>query len=231
MEISVMIIDDSPEDISTLESMLFKAAGTLGIRVSARRVTEPDNSLDVNENMVFVDVMMPGIKGTELIPQLRAKADPNTLFVLMSSQHAFIKAGYSVEAFDFLCKPFDQQDVTDVLRRALERIKMQQRRHMIIHVDRAERKILFNDILAITVNRNYATMITVRERLCFRDTLRRLMNDLPPYFVRISGNTMINVLNASAVMQDYVIMREGRLTLDVARNYHDSLTEAFIEMR
>lgn len=233
MKLNVTIVDDSLDDILALEQRIQKAAEELGCELVAARYTSPKSALNAidggrTENcIVFVDVMMPGFDGMELVPQMREKCKSNTLFVLMSSQHGFMKAGYAIEAFDFICKPFSEEDILSVMRRAVSRFKACRKGTLSFYADKTSFKVEYADIVAISVIKNYATLITPSGRYCFRTTVKELMEKLPEQFVQVSGNTVVNITRVTSISPRTVTLRKDNITLEVSKVYFDRVLEAF----
>ncbi len=233
MKLEITVIDDSLNDALALEKLLYDAALEPGLEIAVKRFTDPKSALsaidrDAESNrIVFADVMMPGLSGTELIPLLRERAGDAVLFVLTSSQHGFMKDGYVVEAFDFLCKPFSREDITAILRRAEKRFRSNTGWALTFYADKTNYRIEYADIIAITVERNYASLITPERRYCFRTTVKRLLETLPDQFVRISGNTIVNIARVTSISPKKVTLRKDNISLDVAKTYFDRVLEAF----
>lgn len=233
MKLEITVIDDSLNDALALEKLLFGAASELGLELSVKRFTDPKSALSAmdlgagSNRIVFADVMMPDLSGTELIPLMRERSDNAVLFVLTSSEHGFMKDGYAVEAFDFLCKPFSCEDIAAILRRAESRFKSNARGSLTFYADKTNYRIEYADIIAITVERNYASLITSERRYCFRTTVKRLLEALPDQFIRISGNTIVNINKVTSISPRQAILRNDDLAFEVSKAYFPRLLEAF----
>ncbi|MBR3382596.1 MAG: response regulator transcription factor [Clostridia bacterium] len=233
MKLNVVIVDDSLSDILAIERPVKKYAEELGCEVQVIRYTEPKSALRMDkyvglENMLmFVDVLMPGLSGTELIPLMREMIDPKSLFVLMSSQHGFIKEGYAIEAFDFICKPPLEEDIKHVLKRAVNRFRAFRKDTFDFYADKTNYKVGFADILTISVHKNYATLITVSKRYCFRATVKQLLEKLPEQFIQISGNTLVNISRVTSISPTKVTLHNDNISLEISKTYFDQVLEAF----
>jgi PleD family two-component response regulator len=89
-----------------------------------------DNGLDQaiywQPDLVLLDVMMPGMDGTDVCRRLRA--DPRTIgtaviFLTAKTQSADKIAGLSAGADDYIAKPFESAELTARVRSALRRNK------------------------------------------------------------------------------------------------------------
>lgn len=83
-------------------------------------------AIDLQPDLVLLDVMMPGLDGTEVCRRMRE--DPRTLntpiiFLTAKSQSTDKIAGLSAGADDYIAKPFDPPELTARVRSALRRNK------------------------------------------------------------------------------------------------------------
>ena len=74
---------------------------------------------ELNPDLVFLDIQMPGMDGFDVVRQLQGDEMPMVVFATAFDQYA-IKA-FDVHAIDYILKPLDD----DHLRRALQRARDQ----------------------------------------------------------------------------------------------------------
>ncbi|MDT5063415.1 MAG: hypothetical protein QOH63_3874 [Acidobacteriota bacterium] len=74
-----------------------------------------------NFNLVLSDIMMGGITGLEMVPQVLARA-PDTVVIMISGEQNIESAIQALRAgaFDYITKPFDLRHVEAAVKRALE---------------------------------------------------------------------------------------------------------------
>src|SRR5918912_2614626 len=72
-------------------------------------------------DLVLSDIMMGGITGLEMVPQV-LKQSPDTVVIMISGEQNIESAIEALRsgAFDYITKPFDLQHVEAAVRRALE---------------------------------------------------------------------------------------------------------------
>ena len=132
-KLHVLIVDDEPLARQRLSDLLephsevevIGEAGSGKQAVAAIRDLEPD--------LVFLDVQMPGKTGLEVVEDVGPDEMPLTIFVTAYDRYA-LKA-FDVAAVDYLLKPFDDER----FEQALERAKKTLRLH---NVDRAKNRLL-----------------------------------------------------------------------------------------
>jgi two-component system nitrogen regulation response regulator GlnG len=119
MSESVILVADDDHAIRTV---MTQALGRSGYHVRStgnaatlwRWVNEGEGDL------VITDVIMPDGNGLDLIPQIR-KRRPDIRVIAMSAQNTLLTAVQAAErgAFEYLPKPFDLNELVNVVKRAL----------------------------------------------------------------------------------------------------------------
>jgi DNA-binding NtrC family response regulator len=121
----VLVVDDDPDILSSLASLLGERLGasfevmTAGSAGEAKRRIEEGERFD----LVLTDEQMPGMRGTELLTWLRA-SQPATARALMSGQLRSDAAGAlsrKAGAEAFFAKPFDIDAMLRAVRGLLGR--------------------------------------------------------------------------------------------------------------
>jgi two-component system response regulator HydG len=117
---SVLIVDDEPSIVESLR-ILFRGEGftvhtAVGGRAGLERLSE------AHPDVVVSDVRMPGVDGLAVLDAARALAPAPTV-VLMTAQATLQSAIGAVNAgaFHYLQKPFRNDELVAVVRRAAER--------------------------------------------------------------------------------------------------------------
>ena len=115
---TILIADDD----SAIRTVLNQALGRAGYSVRTtgtaaglwRWVSAGDG------NLVITDVVLPDENGFDLIPRIK-RLRPDLPIVVMSAQNTILTAITAAErgAFDYLPKPFDLKELTNVVQRAL----------------------------------------------------------------------------------------------------------------
>jgi two-component system response regulator PilR (NtrC family) len=120
---SVLVIDDE-EIMREILSTLLEREG-YSVRVAANGQEGLDLARALPFDAVIVDVMMPGLDGHQVLDELK-KHDEElpvimiTAFASMESAISAMKKG----AFDYITKPFKNDEVLVVLRNAVERRRL-----------------------------------------------------------------------------------------------------------
>jgi DNA-binding NtrC family response regulator len=121
----VLVVDDKPNLLGLLRQILSTAYevetasdGAAALNVVATRAFD----------VVLTDVKMPGADGFEVVRAVKQRW-PSTEVIMMTAYASIETAMEAVRlgAYDYLAKPFDPDDVSLVVARALERKRLRER--------------------------------------------------------------------------------------------------------
>src|SRR5258708_4247415 len=73
---------------------------------------------DLEPDLVFLDVQMPGLDGMGVIRRLREKQIPLPYFVLATAYDQYAVEAFKVEALDYLLKPVEKERLAQAIERA-----------------------------------------------------------------------------------------------------------------
>ncbi len=113
---TAILVDDEKQSLNRMADLL-KLFPHINI---IHKEFDPEAAIDrivkCKPALVFIDVEMPGLTGFEVVKQIRERfVFPEFIFVTAYSQYA-IKA-IKAEAFDYLLKPVDIDDLHECLER------------------------------------------------------------------------------------------------------------------
>jgi two-component system response regulator PilR (NtrC family) len=117
---SVLVIDDEEIMRDILGTLLEREGYSVRLAASGQEGLDLARSLPFDA--VIVDVMMPGIDGLQVLDEL--KKQDEELPVLMITAYASMESAISAMkkgAFDYITKPFKNDEVLVVLQNAIER--------------------------------------------------------------------------------------------------------------
>ncbi len=120
---SVLVIDDEEIMREILETLLSREGYSVRLAANGTEGLELARSLPFDA--VIVDVMMPGIDGLQVLEELHKQDEELpvvmiTAFASMENAISAMKKG----AFDYITKPFKNDEVLVVLRNAIERRRL-----------------------------------------------------------------------------------------------------------
>lgn len=119
----ILLVDDDPHILSALQRALHQRWGAERLQIDS--FTDPFDALkricSCDYDLVICDYMMPQMSGGELLHALREVA-PDTVRIMLSGSSSFdtmLSAINQAQAFRFLRKPWDADELTDSVRLGL----------------------------------------------------------------------------------------------------------------
>ncbi|MFB3887202.1 MAG: sigma-54-dependent transcriptional regulator [Thermodesulfobacteriota bacterium] len=123
MQFKILVVDDEP----ILRNSLQVALRTSGYKVLTARTGEEGLEQFQRENpdLVLLDHWLPGINGDEVLRRIKEE-DSEIPVIIMTAQGSIEMAVSSMKmgAFDFLVKPFDLDQVEDLIKKGIDRIRL-----------------------------------------------------------------------------------------------------------
>jgi DNA-binding NtrC family response regulator len=120
---SILVVDDEEIMREVLETLLVREGYT--VRLASNGTEGLDLARSLPFDAIILDVMMPGMDGLQVLDELRKHDDELpvimiTAFASMENAISAMKRG----AFDYITKPFKNDEVLVVLRNAIERHRL-----------------------------------------------------------------------------------------------------------
>ncbi len=109
---SVLIVDDTPENLQVLGNVLMAEGLDVGFATSGERALEAVSfSLP---DIILLDIMMPGMDGFEVCRQLKAKPESKdipVIFLTALTRPDDIIKGFEAGGVDYVTKPFNPREL------------------------------------------------------------------------------------------------------------------------
>jgi two-component system response regulator AtoC len=123
MRYKILVIDDEP----ILRDSLEVALKTSGYEVLTARTGEEglEQFRKENPDLILLDHWLPGINGDEVLRRIKEEK-PEIPIIIMTAQGSIEMAVNLMKmgAFDFLVKPFELDQVEDLIKKGLERVRL-----------------------------------------------------------------------------------------------------------
>jgi len=120
----ILIVDDEPHIRLLLEQALEELEEVEGVGILMAPDGETGLALAERERpgLVFLDVMMPGMSGFDVIREIRSRPEMASVSVILLTAKGQVtdrEEGMSCGAADYLTKPFDPDQVFELACRFL----------------------------------------------------------------------------------------------------------------
>jgi two-component system LytT family response regulator/two-component system response regulator LytT len=208
--ISTLIVDD--EQLASDElAYLLKDFPDVDVIGSAKNGLQAVKLIeDLEPDLVFLDVQMPGMDGLGVIHALKDKDVPLPYFVLATAYDQYAIEAFRLEALDYLLKPVDKDRLAmsvDRARRAIqEKTKLQPVEAPASPVEPHRTKVLIrssnrnlivdaSDLIYATINDGLITIVAAGlEGQSNYRTIEELQSNLDPdTFWRVHRSYLVNI--------------------------------------
>lgn len=209
--ISTILVDDESLALGELSHLLkdFPDIEVIGTASNGIQAVEAIENLE--PDLVFLDVQMPGLDGISAIRKLREKNIPLPYFVLATAFDQYAIEAFRLEALDYILKPIEKSRLEETIERARKNIEENERsavelpqptgrstavRNKIL-IRHAARNLIVDaaDIIYVTIEDGIITVVAGEvEGLSNYRTLEEMQSDLDPeIFWRVHRSFLVNV--------------------------------------
>jgi two-component system LytT family response regulator len=251
MTLRAIVVDDEPLARRGISVRLARAGDVQVVRECTSGRTAVRGILELEPDLVFLDVQMPGMDGFAVIEEIGAESMPVTVFVTAHDEHAL--RAFDAQALDYLLKPIDDERFARALERARRRVLERQQQARAEHVTAllsatghghpkdpspgsrlvirsGGRVVLLEaaDIDWIEADGDYVRIHAGAQRHLVRETMRAVERRLDAtQFVRLHRSTIVNVSRIRELRpltgREWQVVLLGGATLQLSRRYRGRL--------
>ncbi len=210
--ISTLIVDD--EQLARDElAYLLKDFPEIEVLQSASNGVEALKAIEeIEPELVFMDVQMPGLDGLGVIGKLRQKGGPLPHFVLTTAFDQYAVEAFRVEALDYLLKPVEKERLAESITRAKRVFEDRQqaedkagpaipqrvpgqRTKLLVKTNNRNLIIDAQDMIYATIDDGLITVVTPQfEGQSNYRTIEELQSNLDPeLFWRVHRSFLVNI--------------------------------------
>ena len=117
----VLVVDDAPNIVMSLEFLMRRAGFEVGVARNGREALEALEGAP--PDLLLLDVMMPEFDGYEVCERVRARPDwSGTKIVMLTARGREVERerGLSLGADAYVTKPFSTRDLVEQVKRMLD---------------------------------------------------------------------------------------------------------------
>ena len=200
--LNCVIVDDEPLAREVIRRFIERVP-TLKLVAECANAIQAMPVLQENDvHLLFVDIQMPEILGTEFIKIL--KNPPKVIITTAYPQYAL--EGYELDVVDYLLKPiqferflkavnkvFQQKDSSlQSSHPSVEKNESKQDSHLYFRVDRKMVKVMINDIVYIEGMKNYIKIVTEKGNIITKNSMAAVEAMLPEdKFIRVHRSYIV----------------------------------------
>ena len=211
-----MIIDDEPNAVNLL-NLLISEATNWEVKAMCYNGLEALKAIKTNEiDFIFLDINMPGLNGMELATLL--PKDIKIVFTTAYSEYA--AESYLLDAIDYMLKPITlkrfllaEQKIEAWFLNALQKpaILHESNQYLYVKSGKSLHKVLLQDILYVTGEKEYVKMVTVKGNLLAYRRLKEIEEQLTYPFVRVHNSYIINMEKMDKFIDNHIVIHAERI--------------------
>jgi signal transduction histidine kinase/DNA-binding response OmpR family regulator len=199
---SILVVDDDPISRKILSESL--SILDLHVDTANNGIEALENLGGAKYDLVLLDVMMPGLTGYDLLRRIRSKQSPEELPVILvtaKSQLDDIHAGFKAGANDYIIKPFSMEELSIRVRNMLKlkKILPPDEPGLMIKEKGSTRILRYRDIVYISSTGKKTILHTTARDETASMLLKDIESKLPPTFIRIHKQHIINLMYLSGM--------------------------------
>jgi len=174
-----------------------------------------NNTID----LVFLDINLPDITGIQYIRTLNNP--PRIIMTTAYPEHA--AESFELDTIcDYLVKPFSFDRFLKAINRAKNGIvnpretysELDKEAAIFVNIDKTLHKIQFKDILFLESDRNYITLVTIKGKFTFVDSLKTWIKKLPDEdFIQVHKSYIVNYGQIDKIKGNLLYLRESCIPL------------------
>jgi two-component system, LytTR family, response regulator LytT len=208
--ISAIVVDDETLASEELAYLLKEYADVEIVATAANGIEAVKLIEDLEPDLVFLDVQMPGLDGMGVIRKLREKDIPLPYFVMSTAYDQYAVEAFKWEALDYLLKPVEKDRLGLAVERArkgiAERLKSAQpeptspkpslqRTKILIKSNHRNFIVDAQDVVYATIDDGLITVVaTGMEGQSNYRTIEELQSNLDPdVFWRVHRSYLVNI--------------------------------------
>ncbi len=233
----IALCDDDTEELDRMESIL---------RLYLKQHEECDFSIErfndaeellwmvrekgYSSNLLFIDIYMPGLLGIDAAKELREMGSVCQIVFLTTSKEFALEA-FSVDALQYLVKPFSEEDIFRILDRFRQEIIEEERKYLMLKVDGTIRKIALRNIVYCEAQKKHQYIYMIDgTQLLLSMSMAKLSEMLSDYreFVKVGVSYIVNLEHIVGLSAKELQMESER-KLYLPRGAHAKLREQYFD--
>lgn len=229
MSYRVAICDDCVQDAEFVQNILNKWAAERKLSIQTECFPSAESFLfryaeDKAWDILLLDIEMGVMDGVTMAKRVRQDNEAAQI-VFITGYSDYIAEGYEVSALHYLMKPVSETKLFEVLSRALEKRK-QEERCLNLELSGEMVRIPFYEIRYLDVHQNYIT-IHCKQEYTLKRSLSSIEKELDDRFCRVGRTMIVNLKYINRVTKTDVYLSDDTV-LPLPRGAYESLNRAII---
>jgi two-component system LytT family response regulator/two-component system response regulator LytT len=208
--ISAIVVDDEKLASDELAYQLREFPDVEVIATASNGIEAVQLIMDLEPDLVFLDVQMPGLDGMGVLRKLREKGIPLPYFVMATAYDQYAVESFKWEALDYLLKPVEKDRLAQAVERARKGVAERQkaapaelpppkpslqRTKLLVKNNQRNFIVDAQDVVYATIEDGLITVVTsAMEGQSNYRTIEELQSNLDPdMFWRVHRSYLVNI--------------------------------------
>ena len=229
MAYHIAVCDDNPTDSAYVRSLLDFWAKERKISIQAETFPSSEAFLfryaeDKTFDFLLLDIEMGSMDGVTLAKRVR-REDQALQIIFITGYSDYLADGYDVSALHYLLKPVNQEKLSSVLDKGIEKLR-QRGRFLNLELSGDLVRIPLCEIRYLEVRQNYVT-VHGKKDYTMKRPLRDFEKELDTSFHRVGRSIIVNLSFIRRVTKTEIHLLEGTV-LSLPRGAYVPLNRAII---
>lgn len=231
MAYQIAICDDNLADVRFLSNLLKSWAAERGALLHMDTFPSAEAFLfhyeeQKNYDLLLLDIEMTGMDGVTLARTVRS-GNESVQIIFITGYSDYIAEGYDVSALHYLMKPVHKDRLFQVLDRALEKLRRNERM-LTLELPEEILRIPLYEISYLEVRKNYVT-IHGKQEYTVKKTLGEFEPLLDERFFRLGRSYILNLTQVQRITKTEVTLSSG-CVIPLPRSMYEPLNRAVISL-
>lgn len=192
MKYSYLIIEDNPKAIESLSMFMKKFPQFIEKGIAHNAKNGVLLILEQKPDLIFLDVELENSNGFELIKELNTKLNVMPTIIMTTSHDHYAKEAINNNAFYFISKPYDPDEIELALRK-FEKTYIENQSQILIKNAEGHHFINLEDIIMVMSDGNYSHIFKKDLKIVTSAKgITDIKEKLPLNFMRIHKSYVIN---------------------------------------
>jgi two-component system response regulator LytT len=208
--ISAIVVDDEKLASDELSYQLREFPDVEVVATASNGIEAVQLIMDLEPDLVFLDVQMPGLDGMGVLRKLKEKGIPLPYFVMATAYDQYAVEAFKWEALDYLLKPVEKERLEQAIERArkcvADKLKVEpaelpppkpslQRTKLLVKSNQRNFIVDAQDVVYATIEDGLITVVaSALEGQSNYRTIEELQSNLDPdMFWRVHRSYLVNI--------------------------------------
>lgn len=178
-------------------------------------------------DIIFLDIMMKDYNGIKVAKVLR-RFGVNSIIIFITVTKDFVLKGYEVEAFRYLLKPIDTDELTTVLLLCHKNLIQKREHQLVLALGEITQRVFFEDITYIEVKGRGTALFLKTETILSPYKITDMENRARKSLLhRCHQSFMVNLAYIKQIKR-YEIQLTTGCAVPVSKAYFQKIKDAFL---